>query len=222
MLIGLRQFLTGISCSLALTSILWPAAAQACRDELYPVSFPIAELEAYKHVYVVQVDSVTFDLKSRDSVPFIFHGKVVRTFKGPRQPGEVIIGTMSYARCSIFLDAGKTYLLTLNDNLSANDNLSVAELSALYDWSGVVLKTPYALPLYRSFSVPSDSLEFQRYVTDLSKRARWMLPPMELFTIADRSARSLAPTVRTRIHELGATELLPQTAPALHGRERTP
>lgn len=157
MLIGSRHFLTIISCLLVLSSTLCPVRAHACKDRMYPASFPIEELEGIEHVYVVQVVAVTFHVpleEARYAPPFTFEGKILRALKGPRKAGEVILGATTsneeaHARCPVRLEAGKTYLLMLNGN-----------------------QPPYALPRYGSLYVSSDQPEFRNYVTDLAKRSK--------------------------------------------------
>ena len=157
MLIGSRHWLTVMACSLVLATILCPGRAQACKDRMYPVSFPIEELERYEHVYVVKIATVTFDApleESRYAGPFTFEGKVVRALKGPKKAGEAILGATTsheeaHARCPILLEAGKTYLLMLNGD-----------------------RSPYALPRYGSLYISSDEPEFQNYIVELTKRPR--------------------------------------------------
>lgn len=150
MIVGLRQ-LTVVACSL-----LCAATAQACKNRVYPESFPIEELKGSEHAYVVHVATVKSHTRRQDeryAPPFGFEGKIVRSLKGPMKPGEAIHGVTTsddepHARCPIFLEAGKTYLLMLRGDQS-----------------------PYALPRYGSLYVSSDLPQFQRYIADLTKVA---------------------------------------------------
>ncbi|WP_154668262.1 hypothetical protein [Pseudoduganella violaceinigra] len=143
--------------SLALSSIVVPSVAQACKDRTYPETFPAAELNRFEHVYVVHVERVIQDVTSADSryaKPFIFDGKVLRAVKGSKKPGETILGATTsdeeaLARCPISLKAGKTYLLMLNGS-----------------------EPNYALPRYGSLYVSEDQVEFKKYLSDLTEKAQ--------------------------------------------------
>ncbi len=153
--VGSRPFLALISLSVAMAAILCPSIAQACKDRMYPAAFPVAELQRYAHVYVVQVDRLTFDMPfkiSRYTEPFSFEGTIMRSIKGPKAAGEVIHGVTTtgeeaQARCPVTLAVGKTYLLMLNGGGST-----------------------YALPRYGSLYVSSDQPEFDHYVAELTKK----------------------------------------------------
>jgi hypothetical protein len=152
MSLGSRPFLALISLSLLLTSMTCPSIAQACKDRMYPATFPAEELNGYKHVYVVQVDRLTYASLSEGSPyakPFSFEGKVIRAIKGSKKPGDVIRGATTsgeeaHARCPIYLEPGKTYLLMLNGG----------------GWA-------YSLPRYGSLYVSSDMPVFKNYLADL-------------------------------------------------------
>lgn len=157
MSVGSRPFLMLVSLSLALASILCPSIAQACKDRIYPATFPAVELQAYEHVYVIRVDQMTYATQSgegRYAKPFSFEGTVIRVIKGTKEAGDVIRGATStgdeaYARCPISLQTGKTYLLMLNG-------------------SGLT----FTLPRYGSLYVASDRLEFESYLADLTKKSQ--------------------------------------------------
>ena len=146
-----------ISLSLVMAAILSPSSAQACKDRIYPASFPLEELDRYAHVYIVRVNQLTYNepaQHSRYTQPFSFKGTVLRTIKGPRQAGEIIEGATTsgenaHARCPISLEAGKTYLLMLNGSGSA-----------------------YALPRYGSLFLSSEQPEFEGYLADLTKQSQ--------------------------------------------------
>ncbi len=154
MSVGPRPLLALISLSMVMASMLCPSIAQACKDRMYPATFPVAELLRYSHVYVVRVNRLTYAEPfepSRYAEPFSFDGTVVHTIKGAMQAGEFIHGATTsgeeaHALCPIFLEAGKTYLLMLNG-------------------SGF----SYALPRYGSLYVSSEQPEFKRYLDDLTK-----------------------------------------------------
>ncbi|MFB9242787.1 hypothetical protein IV454_21080 [Massilia antarctica] len=151
---GPRPFPSLISLSLVVAALLCPSTARACKDRMYPATFPVAELHGYAHAYVVRVSRLTYAVtfgQGEYSAPFSFEGTVIRTIKGPRLAGEVIRGATgsgeeAHARCPISLDEGKTYLLMLNG-------------------SGFT----YALPRYGSLYVSADRPEFEGYVADLTK-----------------------------------------------------
>lgn len=157
MSVGSSPFLMLVSHSLALASILCPSIALACKDRIYPATFPAEELQAYEHVYVIRVDQMTYAAPSgvgRYAKPFSFEGKVIRAIKGTKEVGDVIRGATAtgeeaHARCPISLETGKTYLLMLNG-------------------SGLT----YALPRYGSLYVRSDRLEFESYLADLTKNSQ--------------------------------------------------
>jgi hypothetical protein len=167
--INFLTFRALISLSLAIASILCPSVARACKDRMYPATFPVAELQVYEHVYVVHVDRLTSAFgESRYAEPFSFEGTVLHTIKGPRQVGEAIQGATTSgaearARCPIHLEAGKAYLLMLHSSGSA-----------------------YALPRYGSLYVAADRPEFAGYVADLTKRSQWELSPRRTNVIPDR------------------------------------
>ncbi|MDM5177851.1 hypothetical protein PO883_11680 [Massilia sp. DJPM01] len=150
---GPRPFLSLISLSLV-AAFLFPSIARACKDRMYPATFPVAELHGYAHAYVVRVSRLTnagTSGQSQYATPFSFEGMVMRTIKGPRRAGEVIRGATTsneeaYARCPISLEEGKTYLLMLNGSGST-----------------------YALPRYGSLYVSADQPEFEGYMADLTK-----------------------------------------------------
>lgn len=155
MFVGPRAFLTLGSLSLLLTAIVCPSIALACKDRLYPATFPAEELKGFAHVYVVQVDSLTYASPSEESryaKPFSFEGKVIRAVKGSKKPDDVIRGATTsgdeaHARCPISLESGKTYLLMLNG-------------------SG----RTYSLPRYGSLYVSADMPEFKKYLADLTPK----------------------------------------------------
>lgn len=157
MSVGLRPFLMLVSLSLALASILCPSIALACKDRIYPTTFPVVELQAYEHVYVIRVGQLIYAASSgegRYAKPFSFGGKVIRVIKGTKHAGDVIRGATStgeeaHARCPVSLESGKTYLLMLNG-------------------SGLT----YTLPRYGSLYVASDRPEFKSYLSDLTKKSR--------------------------------------------------
>jgi hypothetical protein len=142
---------------LVLASIICPSIALACKDRIYPTSFPVAELKAYEHVYVIRVDQLTYAIPSgevRYAAPFTFEGKVIQVIKGTKVAGDVMRGATAtgeeaHARCPISLESGKTYLLMLNG-------------------SGL----NYTLPRYGSLYVASDRPEFKTYLADLTKKSR--------------------------------------------------
>ena len=148
-----RTYLALLFPSLLMVSIVCPSIARACKDRMYPSTFPVAELHSYAHAYIVRVNRLSYfqsSEQSRYTKPFSFEGTVMRTVRGPRLPGEAIHATTSYdpanARCPISLAVGKTYLLMLNG-------------------SGPI----YALPRYGSLYISSDQPEFEAYVADLTK-----------------------------------------------------
>ncbi|MTV38457.1 hypothetical protein [Duganella radicis] len=155
--VGSRQFPLLILLSLALTSILCPSIALACKDRIYPPTFPTVELQAFEHVYVIRVDQLMYAASSEDSrysKPFSFEGKVVRVIKGTKVAGDAIRAATTsdeeaHARCPISLESGKTYLLMLNG-------------------SGLT----YRLPRYGSLYIATDRPEFGRYLADLTKKSR--------------------------------------------------
>jgi len=114
----------------------------------------VAELQRYEHVYVIRVDLLTYAAPPEESgyaQPFSFEGKVIRVFKGSKEAGEEIRGATTSgeearARCPIFLESGKTYLLMLNGSGST-----------------------YALPRYGSLYVSSDSPEFEKYLSSMGQ-----------------------------------------------------
>lgn len=127
---------------------LLAGVAFACKNRDYPSRFPVEELAAYEHVYVVRVDQVVFSRPPEVSwaaPPFTFGGEIVRSLKGSLHVGDAIRATTSTeepaARCPIHLEAGKTYLLMLNG-----------------------LTSPYQLPRYGSLFVASGNEHFDYYV----------------------------------------------------------
>lgn len=152
-----RPFLALISPALVLVSTLCPSPALACKDRIYPTTFPTVELQRYEHVYVIRVEEVTYSAPSeggRYAMPFSFEGKVIRVIKGAKEAGDVIRGVTAageeaHARCPISLESGKTYLLMLNGG----------ELT-------------YTLPRYGSLYVSSDRPEFESYLSELTKELR--------------------------------------------------
>lgn len=157
MSVGSHPFVAFISIFMALSSILCPSVAQACKDRKYPATFPAEELQNYEHLYVIRVDRlahVASSEVSRYAQPFSFEGKVIRVFKGSKKAGDIVravtsSGEEAHARCPISLESGKMYLLMLNG-------------------SGAT----YTLPRYGSLYVSSDRPEFDSYLADLTKDSR--------------------------------------------------
>ena len=143
-----------MSWSLVLAILLAPMAAEACKDRRYPPSAPIEEFAQYDHVYVVEIGKVTFIPGDPEPYipPFTFQSRIMRAFKGPLQPGQVITAVTGASKiqggCSIRLEEGKTYLLMLNG-----------------------AQSPYVLPRHGSLYLSSDSPRFQGYVADLTAAA---------------------------------------------------
>jgi hypothetical protein len=139
--------------ALSLFSLL-PEAANACKSRFYPPSFPVDEIKEYNHVYVVHVDKVNLNTPLEESwyaPPFSFEGRIIKTLKGSKKPGDAIQGMTNsdkeaQARCPIFLESGKVYLLMM-----VGDEM------------------PYLLPRYGSLFVPSDHPKFQRYVAEIRR-----------------------------------------------------
>lgn len=141
-------------CATLLLFALFPKAAVACKDRIYPPSFPVETFSEYSDVYVVHVIKVK-PLQpiaaSRYAPPFEFDGRVLQSLKGPRKTGDMIHGATSssedaHARCPISLEAGKDYLLMMNED-----------------------KMLYILPRFGSLYVPSLSPLFRQYVDDISR-----------------------------------------------------
>jgi len=136
------------------TAQLFTGTAVACKDRMNPEHFPLAELAAYAHVYVVRVENIHWG--SPDSwyaPPFTFEGKIERSLKGPLHSGDAIRATTSTdkfdAVCPIQLEEGKTYLLMLNGTSS-----------------------PYVLPRFLSLHVASDDKLFEGYVRTITNSAK--------------------------------------------------
>jgi hypothetical protein len=133
---------------------LFPKATFACKDRIYPPSFPVETLSEYSHVYVVHVIKVNPlqpITESRYAPPFEFDGRVLQSLKGPRKAGDMIHGETSaseeaHARCPISIEAGKDYLLMMTED-----------------------KMLYILPRYGSLYLPSSSPLFRQYVDDISR-----------------------------------------------------
>ncbi|WP_027150373.1 hypothetical protein [Methylobacter tundripaludum] len=150
----LNKYVPIIICLASLLSVLSLETAQACKDRYYPQSFPLDELKEYNHVYVVRVDTVNLNRPLEESwyaPPFSFEGKIIKSLKGPKKPGDIIqAGTNSneeaHARCPIFLETGKVYLLMFTGN-----------------------EIPYSLPRYGSLYISSDQPEFRRYIANISR-----------------------------------------------------
>ena len=128
------------------------SAVLACKDRLYPGSFPVDELAGYDSVYVVRVLSVSPSepvSEGSSAPPFSFEARVLQTLKGSKAPGNTIRGATSSrdepaARCPIQLEAGRAYLLML----TGSDD-------------------PFVLPRYGSLYVSSDDEHFQHYVENI-------------------------------------------------------
>ena len=133
--------------------LLKPALTLACKDRFYPETFPLEELKEYEHVYVVRVVKINLSKPLEASwyaPPFSLEGEIIKTFKGSMKPHETITASTSsneepHARCPIFLEAGKIYLLMFSGN-----------------------KSPYTLPRYGSLFTSSEQPEFNRYVANIT------------------------------------------------------
>jgi len=144
---------TSIVICLALSlSILSPELAIACKSRFYPESFPLDELKEYDHIYVVRVDKVNLSRPLEESwyaPPFSFEGEIIKSLKGPKKAGDIIQAVTSsneeaQARCPIFLETGKVYLLMFTGD-----------------------ETPYLLPRYGSLYTSSEQSEFSRYIANI-------------------------------------------------------
>jgi hypothetical protein len=133
--------------------ILSPELAQACKSRYYPESFPLDGLREYDHVYVVRVDTVNLSRPLDESwyaPPFSFEGEIIKSLKGPKKPGDIIQAVTdsneeAHARCPIFLETGKVYLLMFTGD-----------------------KIPYSLPRYGSLYTSSERPEFHRYIANIT------------------------------------------------------
>ena len=135
---------------------LFVGAAFACKTRAYPEQFPLNELAAYEHAYVIRVgtiDWVSPPEVGRYAPAFACEGKIERSLKGPKHAGDVIRATTSineaHAVCPIYLEAGKTYLLLLNGTTS-----------------------PYVLPRYGSLFVSSDDRLFASYLETIARAGK--------------------------------------------------
>lgn len=136
---------------------LVPKVALACKDRIYPTSFPIETLSDYNHVYVVHVIKINPlqpITESRYVPPFEFDGRVIQSLKGPKMTGDMIHGTTSsseeaHARCPISLEAGKDYLLMMTED-----------------------KMQFILPRYGSLYLPSSSPLFRQYIDDIIRASK--------------------------------------------------
>jgi hypothetical protein len=126
----------------------------ACKQRLYPATFPVDELANYTNVYVVHVQKVIPTRPLEESwyaPPFTFEGKIVKSLKGSKRPGALISGATSSgeepaARCPIFLRPGHEYLLMLDGQDS-----------------------PFSLPRYGSLLVEDDEEHFRGYIADIRR-----------------------------------------------------
>jgi len=202
MRIGSRQFLTVISCSLVLASILCPVGAKACQDLTRPVPFPIGELELHRHVYVVRVDNVTdnrplerwnspFPFKGK---PFTFEGKTDNepfTFEGKTDNGKTDNGPLERWWGAPFTFAGEIVRAFEGPRkpgeviIGATTSNEVDRIESARGGCPIFLEAgktyllmlngdepPYALQRYGSLYISSDKPEFQGYITDLAKWSR--------------------------------------------------
>jgi hypothetical protein len=151
-----RPHLPQFAALILAVSQLFGGVAIACKDRIYPPHFPLDELAAYEHVYVIRVEKIDWVRPPGDSwyaPPFTFEGQIVKSLKGPMHPGNPIRATTStdeaHAVCSISLEVGKTYLLMLNGSSS-----------------------PYVLPRFGSLRVASDDEHFDVYVRDIAHASR--------------------------------------------------
>jgi hypothetical protein len=130
--------------------------ASACKTRAYPEHFPLNELAAYEHVYVVRVETIDWVRPPEAgwyAPPFTFKGRIERSLKGPMHPGDAIRATTSadepHAVCPIYLEVGKTYLLMLKG-----------------------MSSPYVLPRYGSLFVASDDKLFLSYVSTIAQAGK--------------------------------------------------
>jgi hypothetical protein len=142
-----------IAAALAIAQCFVGVAA-ACKERIYPEQFPLEELAAYAHVYVIRVERIQWgNADSWYTPPFTFEGKVEKSLKGSKRPGDPIRASTStdeaHAVCPIRLEEGKTYLLMLKGASS-----------------------PYVLPRYGSLHLASDDKLFAGYVQTIAKAGK--------------------------------------------------
>jgi hypothetical protein len=153
-LVELKKYISLIIYLVLSLPVLTPGLALACKSRYYPESFPLDELKEYDHVYLVRVDKVNLSRPLEESwyaPPFNFEGTIIKSFKGPKKPGEIIRAVTNsneeaHARCPIFLETRKVYLLMFTGD-----------------------KMPYLLPRYGSLYTSSEQPEFNRYITNITR-----------------------------------------------------
>ena len=105
---------------LSLFLALFGGDVLACKGRKFPEQFPLHEVSAHQHFYLVRVDKVEYEgERERHAPPLSFEATVLSSFKGGAKKGHVIQGRTgneeAHAVCPVDLQEGQIYLLMMTE-----------------------------------------------------------------------------------------------------------